>query len=192
MNVERSAQRYHRLSINLHWLTLLLLIAVYALIELHGYFHKGGALREGMKTWHFMFGLTVFVLVLARVALRLMFRAPPIWPSPPAWMRALAAAMHLALYAFLIGMPLLGWLTLSAKGKLIPFWGLELPSLIGADRMLADKLEDLHATIGRIGYFLIGLHALAALYHHHVMRDDTLLRMLSARARRQPVGGAQP
>ena len=42
--------------------------------------------------------------------------------------------MHLALYALMIGLPLLGWLTLSAAGKPIPFFSLELPALIGATR----------------------------------------------------------
>jgi cytochrome b561 len=89
-----------------------------------------------------------------------------------------AKAMYLALYAFLIAMPILGWLTLSAAGKPIPFFGLELPALIGIDEVSAHSLEDIHETIGVIGYYLIGLHASAALFHHYFMRDDTLLRML--------------
>ena len=86
--------------------------------------------------------------------------------------------MHLALYAFLVAMPLLGWLTLSAKGKPIPFFGLQLPALVGADKALADSLKEVHETIGTIGYYLVGLHAVAALFHHYGMRDNTLQRML--------------
>jgi cytochrome b561 len=85
------------------------------------------------------------------------------------------------LYAFLILMPLLGWLTLSAAGKAIPFFGLELPALIGPDKALAESIEDLHGTIGTLGYYLIGLHAAAALYHHYFVQDDTLRRMLPLR-----------
>lgn len=176
--------RYHRLSISVHWLTLLLLVAVYALIELRGQFPKGSDARELMKTWHNMLGLLVFVLLFARLALRLRFRVPPITPAPPAWQQALARAMHVALYAFLFVMPLLGWLTLSAKGKPIPFFGLELPALIGPDKGLARSLEDLHELIGNIGYYLIGLHALAALFHHYLVHDNTLIRMLPGRGRR--------
>ncbi len=90
----------------------------------------------------------------------------------------LADAMYLALYAFLIGMPLLGWITLSAQGKPIPLFGLQLPALIGPDKVLGGNLEDIHETIGPICYYLIGLHAAAALFHHCFLRDDTLLRML--------------
>lgn len=181
--------RYHSLSIALHWITLALLITVYAFIELRGIFPKGGAAYNAMKTWHFMLGLTVFGVVGIRLVLRLVFRAPPITPHPPAWQLWLAKAMHLALYAFLIVMPLLGWLTLSAKGKAIPFFGLELPALIGPDKSLGGQLEEIHETIGTVGYFLIGLHAAAALFHHYFMRDDTVLRMLPSRARRLAARG---
>jgi cytochrome b561 len=78
----------------------------------------------------------------------------------------------------MIGMPLLGWLLLSAGGKPIPFFGLEFPALIGEDKGFARQVKEIHEAIGTIGYFLIGIHALAALYHHYVMRDNTLRRML--------------
>jgi len=166
----------------MHWLMLALLIAVYALIELRGIYPKGSEPRELMKSWHFMLGLGVFLLLFVRLGARLLFRAPAITPPPPAWQHHLAQLMHLALYAFLAAMPLLGWLTLSAKGAPIPFFGLELPALIGPDKALGRNLQDIHATIGTVGYWLIGLHAAAALYHHYFMRDDTLLRMLPRRA----------
>jgi cytochrome b561 len=53
---------------------------------------------------------------------------------------------------------------------------------MGADDALAHSLEGIHEIIGVIGYYLIGLHASAALFHHYLMRDDTLLRMLPCRS----------
>lgn len=171
------AARYPALSIALHWLTLALLIAVYCLIEFHGIFPKGSAERQAMNMWHFMLGLTVFGVVAVRLALRTTFRAPAIAPPPPAWQMTAARAMHVALYVFLVVMPVLGWCTLSAKGKVIPFFGLELPPLLASDEALGKRLKGIHETIGMIGLGLIGLHALAALFHHYVMRDDSLARM---------------
>lgn len=185
MNLQTTRNRYNSLSIAAYWLTLALLVAVYALILLRELYPKGSDPRELMKTWHFMLGLTVFGLVGIRLLLRLAFRAPPISPAPPAWQHALAAAMHLALYAFLIVMPLLGWLALSAQGKPIPFFGLQLPALIGPDKAMGGNLEEIHETIGTIGYYLVGLHAAAALFHHYFMRDDTLRRILPWRRRRE-------
>jgi cytochrome b561 len=70
---------------------------------------------------------------------------------------------------------------LSAAGKPIPFFGLDLPALISENKDLARTLKELHETCGTIGYFLIGLHAVAALFHHYIVRDNTLLRMLPKR-----------
>lgn len=180
-------ERFHPLSIGAHWLTVLLLVAVYALIEFRGLYPKGSAGRELMKSWHEMLGLAVFAIAFLRLALRAIYPAPAIQPPPPAWQAMLARAMHVTLYVFLVGMPLLGWLVVSAKGKPVPFFGLELPALIGPDKALARNLEQVHELIGTLGYFLIGGHAAAALWHHYVMRDNTLRHML-------PAGGivAQP
>ncbi len=93
----------------------------------------------------------------------------------------MATSSGRVLYAFLIIMPILGWLTLSAGGKVIPFFGLELPALIAPDKAFASSVKEVHITIGTIGYYLIGLHAAAALYHHYFLHDDTMLRMLHRR-----------
>ena len=178
MSWRNTANRYGSLSIGLHWLMLLLIAAVYACIELRGNFPKGSDIREGLKTWHFMLGLSVLVLVAFRVVVPFTGAVPRIQPDPPKWQNLLARLMHLALYALMIGMPIMGWLTISAEGKIVPFYGLQLPSLVGENKSFADWAKELHETGGTIGYFLIGLHAAAALFHHFVFRDNTLRRML--------------
>jgi cytochrome b561 len=178
MSWRNSASRYGSLSIALHWVMLLLIAAVYACIELRGNFPKGGDIREGLKTWHFMLGLSVLVLVALRAATHFIGEEPGIRPDPPKWQSLFAKAVHVALYALMFAMPLLGWLTLSAQGKIVPFFGLQLPPLVGENKSIADWAKEVHETCGTIGYFLIGLHAAAALFHHYVVRDDTLRRML--------------
>ncbi|MDZ5602232.1 cytochrome b [Pseudomonas sp. RP23018S] len=169
---------YARLSILLHWLMLVLLAAVYAFIEFRGVFPRDSAERDLMKALHFMLGLTLFALVWLRLAMRLIHPTPPIVPKPPAWQIGMAHLTHLLLYALLIGLPLAGWLMLSAAGKPIPFYGLELPALIDQNPDLAKFIKGWHERIGTWGYWLIGLHAVAGLYHHWVRRDNTLVRML--------------
>lgn len=181
MNWKNTSSRYGSLSIGIHWLMLLLFIAVYASIELRSFYPKGSDIREGLKTWHFMLGMLVFALVWLRLAARLSGPAPHIRPEPAKWQDLSAKLMHLALYALMIGMPLTGWLLLSASGKTIPFFGLELPALIGANKGLASQIKEIHEFVGTAGYYLIGLHAVAALYHHYIMRDNTLTRMLPGR-----------
>lgn len=181
MNWKNTANRYGSLSIGIHWLMLLLFIAVYASINLRELYPKGSDLREALKTWHFMLGMLVFVLVWLRLAARLSGPTPGIQPEPASWQQLSAKLLHLALYVLMIGMPLTGWLLLSASGKPIPFFGLELPALIGENKDLAAQLKELHEFVGTTGYYLIGLHAAAALYHHYLKRDNTLTRMLPSR-----------
>ncbi len=181
MNWKNTATRYGSLSIGIHWLMLLLFIAVYACIELRVFYPKGSDLREGLKTWHFMLGMLVFVLVWLRLVARFSGPTPSIQPEPPSWQQLSAKLLHLALYAVMIGMPLTGWLLLSATGKAIPFFGLELPPLVGENKDVAEQIKELHEFVGTAGYYLIGLHAAAAFYHHYVVRDNTLTRMLPER-----------
>jgi len=181
MSSKSTTIRYGSLSIGMHWLMLALLIAVYACIELHELAPRGSDLRAGLKTWHFMLGLSVFALVFLRLAIRILTPSPGRDPQVAAWQYQLGETMHALLYAFLIVMPLLGWLTLSAGGKVIPLFGLELPPLVSPDKALAERIEDIHGTLGTIGYYLVGLHAAAALYHHYFLHDGTLRRMLPRR-----------
>lgn len=181
MNAPNTTDRYGALSISLHWVMVLLLIAVYALINLADVFPKGSDARNLMKTWHFMLGLSVLALVVLRIVVNLVNAAPGIVPNPPVWQNLSAKAMHFALYALMLGLPIAGWLILSASGKPIPFFGLQLPSLLAENKDLAHTIKELHEVGGTIGYFLIGLHALAGLYHHYVVKDNTLLRMLPKR-----------
>ncbi|WJG10789.1 cytochrome b [Aliiglaciecola sp. LCG003] len=169
---------FNRYSLALHWLMALLLAAVYGCIELREMYPKGSDPRELLKTWHFMLGLSVFVLVWLRLLARLVFAKPQIIPAPPVWQRYLASTMYIAFYLIMIGMPLGGWLILSAEGKVVPFYGLELPTLIAPDKDLGHTIEEIHQTVGTVGYYLIGLHTLAAFYHHYFRGDNTLQNML--------------
>ncbi len=180
MNTSTPA-RYHRISIALHWLMLALIVAVYACIELRELYPKDSDPREALKTWHFMLGLSVLALVTVRIGTRLVLPAPPVTPALPLWQTVLAKLVHLALYALMLGLPIAGWLLLSAAGKPVPFFGLELPPLTGKNPELAKQIKGLHVQAGQAGYALIALHAAASLYHHYIRRDDTLTRMLPGR-----------
>jgi cytochrome b561 len=185
MQLADSRRKYGSLSIAMHWLMVVLLVAVYAVVNLRESTPRGDPLRGELMTWHYMLGLSVLVLVLARVAIRLAGPgAPPILPEIQRWQALLSRITHFALYAFMVAMPLLGWLVIGAEGKDIPFFGLQLPALTGIDRAFAHSVEDIHKTIGTIGYYLAGLHAAAALFHHYIVRDNTLVRILPGRSPR--------
>ena len=173
--------RYGSLSIGLHWLMLLLIVTVYAAMELKGLFPRGSDGRQMMVMWHFTLGLSVLALAVLRLVVNSFSTAPKIVPEPPKLQQLVAKLMHLALYALMIGMPLAGWMILSAAGKPILFFGLQLPALIGQNIDTAKQIKEIHETVASLGYFLIGIHAAAALYHHYIARDNTLLRMMPGR-----------
>lgn len=169
--------RYPAALITLHWLTLALVVGVYALIQLHDVLPRGSDARALVKAWHETLGVTVFAVVLARLPLRLVLGVPPALATTPRWQHQLAGAMHWALYGLLITAPILGYLSLNAQGTPVPFFGLQMPVFIGPDRALMRQIKEIHETVGTMGYWLIGLHAGAALAHHYLMHDDTLRRM---------------
>jgi superoxide oxidase len=83
MNASVSA-RYPNAAIVMHWLTVILIVAVYVLMEFREFYPKGSAIREAMKSWHYTLGLTVFLLTLLRLGNRVATNRPPIVPPPPA------------------------------------------------------------------------------------------------------------
>lgn len=170
-------QHYSSLTKALHWLSFLLIVAAYASMEFKGVFERGSEPRELMKASHYLFGLAILVCTVLRLLNRIRQPYPAIVPTPPVWQHKLAALTHLLIYAFLLLMPLFGWLLLSAEGKQIALLGLQLPALISADPARAEWFEFCHESLASAGYLLIGLHILAALYHQHLVHDNTLSRM---------------
>ena len=178
MSWKNTEERYGSLSIGLHWLTLILIVLVYCTMEFRGVFPKGTPERDLMKQAHFIIGLSIFALTFLRIAARAIAPAPRIVPAIPQWQAIPAKLVHLALYALMLGAPLAGWLILSGEAKPIP---LGLPALIEKNHSLAETVEHYHVLAAEIGYWLIGLHAAAAIFHKHVVKDNTLERMLPQR-----------
>ncbi len=183
MTAPATVPRYALSMIRLHWLTLVLIVAAYCFMEFREIFPRNTPGREFMKATHYSLGLTILGLTLARLVIKVMGEpAPAITPAPAAWQLLAAKAGHIAIYAFLIAMPLIGWATLSSEGDAVPFYGLEIPALLAPDKILSGRLEEFHEIGGKIGYVLLGAHALLAILHHTVFKDTTLIRMMPNKA----------
>ena len=171
--------RYAPVLRRLHWLMAVLVAAGYLLIEQRGLFPRGSGGRFAMFQGHYWVGISILALALWRLAMRRKHGAPAITPVLPRWQSLPAGLLHVALYAFLIVMPLLGLATAWTDGKqiFIPFTHVAIPALLAENEALAHTLEDLHGEIGEIFYWVIGAHIAAALYHHFIRKDDTLRRM---------------
>ena len=180
MNNLSITSRYTPLSIALHWMTLLLMLAIYASIELHEVIPRGNPLRGAMEDWHLYLGLCMLPLAIYRLLVNFKLKTPPFTPSPSAWQLAITSWMKFYLYILMLCAPVLGWLYLSADGEAVKLFFLPLPPIAPVSEALAGFAEEAHEILGLSGYLFIAIHALAALYHHYLVKDDTLRRMLPA------------
>jgi cytochrome b561 len=174
---ESSPARYTSTAIALHWLIAgLILISVGLGLYMVGL--KLTPLKLRLYSWHKWVGVTIFLLIVARLMWRA-GNAPPPPVASPRWQQVAAVVNHWLLYVLLICIPISGWLMSSAYGVPVVYFGvLPLPDLIGKNKELGDTLKALHETLAFTMLALVALHALAALKHHLLDRDDVLHRML--------------
>ncbi|VVE18721.1 cytochrome B [Pandoraea capi] len=175
-----SVERYAPPAIFFHWAIALLIVVAYAAVITKGYLPKGSAPRALAMTIHEWAGIAVLVLAVPRLLWRLVKGAPAALPGQGWLVRVGSSLVHLLLYAFLFAQPVLGYLTLNAGGHVLTIPGLDiaLPQFVGKDVELRRSIKEIHETLGSAFYWVIGLHALAALWHHYFRRDDTLRRMM--------------
>jgi cytochrome b561 len=184
MKSATSTSYYGSMNIALHWTTLVLMIAIYASIEWHETLPRGTDLRRLTEDWHIYLGLILLPLALFRFVVILRTSIPAITPTPPRWQLIASTTLKVYLYVLMIGMPIIGWIMLSAEGHSVAFFSIPLPALAPESEALADIAKEAHEILGTSGYAFITLHAIAGLYHHFIVKDDTLRRMLPKALRR--------
>ena len=173
--------RYDNVSVALHWLTVLLVLSLFALGELWGYTHR--PLRHELVVLHMSLGILLGLAVAARIAWRLVpgHRVAPAVSGPA---ETLARIVHWLLYILLVLQSLFGWYVRWSEGEAMSFFGLLIPSpLAPVSRDAHHQLQELHGWVGWAIVILALGHGAAALYHHFVLRDSVLVRMLPRGAR---------
>ncbi|MGG7444829.1 cytochrome b561 [Kosakonia oryzendophytica] len=171
-------KKYSGSQMIMHWLVLLLIIVTYAAMEFKGIFPKDSVGRYWMGITHYTCGVTVFILMIIRLVLRVINTEPPVVPPLPLWQKRSASFVHIILYVLFISLPVLGVASLFFGQKEWAFFFITMPVSAVKNSLLQHSLKDVHEALANAGYFIIGLHAAAALLHHYVLRDNTLLRML--------------
>jgi len=168
--------RYSRGAIAFHWV-----IAALVLFNLWlGLFHETLPRDWKVMPVHRSVGVTILVLSVARLGWRLAHRPPALPAAMPDWERIAAKAMHWALYALLLILPLTGWIFSSNPERLRPvswFWLFDLP-VLPVSAGFADAAKEAHELLGWSMAALVAIHILAALRHHFLLRDNVLPRML--------------
>ncbi|SOB88156.1 cytochrome b561 [Sphingomonas guangdongensis] len=180
----RTGHRYTRGAIAFHWT-----IAAAILFNLWlGLFHESLPGNWRVMPVHKALGITVLVLSLARLGWRLAHRPPPFPPALPRWERTLAKTAHWTLYALMIGVPLSGWLMVSgaAVRRPLDWFGLFPLPFLPVGPSVGGAAHEAHELLGYATAALLLVHILAALRHHLILRDDTLVRILPRLRTSQP------
>ncbi len=109
-------QRYTTVAIALHWLIAAVILST-ALLGVYMHELPLSPFKLKLYSYHKWIGVTIFLLVLIRLAWRLAHRPPPPPPSMPAWQHRAAQAAHVLLYVLTLIIPISGWLMSSASGS---------------------------------------------------------------------------
>lgn len=177
---KNTADAYGRVSILLHWLIAVVVLGQFGLglwmVELDYYdawYHRAPEMHKGI-------GVSLLGIMLLRLVWRFSNRQP-LLPGT-SLQQALARAMHLALYGVLFAVMLSGYLVSTADGRPVDVFGLmQLPATLTGIEQQEDIAGVFHEWLAMLMIGLTALHVLAALKHHLIDHDRTLLRMLSAK-----------
>ncbi|WP_322101882.1 cytochrome b [Paraburkholderia sp. J41] len=134
---------------------------------------------------HRPLGIAILLLAAVRLIYRL-FNPPPALPQAmPRWLKLLADLSHIALYAFMFAVPLVGWAMLSAGGyPIVLYGGLRLPAVLPLDLPLYAALRTTHTALAMLLLLTFLAHLGAALLHALVFRDGVFQSMATLRSRR--------
>jgi cytochrome b561 len=172
MSVFGTENRYGFVAQGLHWITAILVLWAWLIAGTWGRDESSAVM--GL---HQSLGFTVFLLVLARLVWRL-FDTRPIRPVMPGIMAFAARISHWLLYALLVAVPLSAIVGSWLEGNSLMLYGGEVAPLLAESRRLGHQILNIHERMGTILISLAGLHALAAIVHHFLLRDRVLRQML--------------
>lgn len=166
-----------------HWLMAALILAQIAL-GLTAASWRLSPTKLNLFFWHKSTGMLILALLALRLLWRLANRTPELPAGMPAWERAAARASHGLLYALMLALPITGWVVSSASN--VPFrifFLIPLPAIVAPDKAVADLFALVHRGLFATLALVLVAHIVAALRHHFVKRNTVLIRMLPWRTR---------
>jgi cytochrome b561 len=175
--------RYDGFAITLHWLTAVLVLAQFGLAELWGFTPR--PTRHLMIVAHMSFGMLLALVLIVRIVWRLT-PGHRVQDAVAGWMQWASKAVHFALYALLVAQAVTGFVLRWSGNEAMSFFGLLIPPPFAPFSKPAHEwVGDIHNWTGWAIVILAAGHAAAALFHHYVLRDDLLWRMLPGRDARE-------
>lgn len=190
---EHGERGYDTAAIVLHWtIAAAIVVQVFLGWWMNEWVPDHSPIQDQIQTVHISLGLTILLLVLIRIAFRLLNSPPPLPASTKPLERALAKGTHLLFYALMLILPLSGWLVVSTLDKPIHFWGLPWPHMPGVHAVFGHPVpKPVHREIMHIHVFILiwivvanlALHVGGALWHQVAGRPILWRMWPAARAR---------
>ncbi len=181
-------RRYNGVAMTLHWVTALFVLLILATGLAMTPLTEGGRTTDTLVMLHASFGFSVLILTVLRIGWRLTNRPPKLPGGMPAAERWGAKIAHFLFYALLIVIPLGGWVVVSVTPDQAPvqwFGVAELPRLPppppDQQKLVAERVADLHGTLGYVMLALVTIHVAAALRHAFILKDGLFNRMWPGR-----------
>lgn len=178
-DVEAGPDTYSGSQKALHWAVAALIVVTVPIGLSIVHVLSPGPATDFLYEAHKSIGLTILSLAVLRIVVRWRRGAPPLVPGLPRWQSAAAHGSHYALYLLIVLVPLTGWAATSAccaPVNLFWTWPVTLP--VGGGMEAAEPIFQVHNALALTLTAIAMIHVAAALHHHFVRRDRTLLRML--------------
>ena len=171
---------YDSVAIALHWATAVLVVVQMTLAKTWGLW--GRPAHHFMVVTHMSLGMILAAVIVARLLWRLI-PGHQVPPSEVGWLRIASKGVHYLLYALLAAEAVLGFLLRWSEGESMSFFGVLIPPPFSEwSRAAHHQVGEIHEWTGWTIIAIAAGHAAAALYHHYVLRDRVLKRMLPGAA----------
>ncbi|MFT7404872.1 cytochrome b [Zhongshania sp.] len=179
MPAKNTRSRYGWVSVGIHWLMAMVVIGMFALgIWMRQLSYYDPWYQDG-PTIHKSIGVLLFILLLARIGWRSINIRPKDDPVLKKWERTTAHLTHFAMYGLMLMLMTAGYLISTADGRQIEVFNFfSVPATLHGIENQEDIAGEIHEILAWALILLAGVHALAALKHHFINRDSTLLKML--------------
>lgn len=176
--IKNTETSYGSITKFLHWGIFILFVGMFILAEVMM------DMEKGPDRWQ-LYGLhkATGIVLLFIIGFRILWRLSNITPLLPNNMKPFEQKMahlgHFALYVCMIALPISGYVMSMAGGHGISFYGFfDVINLLPENKGMAEIAHEIHEMAAEALYFLVPLHIVAAVFHHHVRKDDVLTKML--------------
>lgn len=180
-------QKYHLAARVIHWIMALGFVFMWACgYSMTNLVEEDSAFESLLFSLHISVGVTLFFVLLSRVAIRLLFKPPPLPAAIPKLDRVGAHLGHAALYALPFMIILIGWAEVDFGGHGVQWFGVDVPKIFPTRETLAgvdleETTETIHMWLAYTMLVVALVHVAAVIKHRWLDGHDILVRMTLAK-----------